>query len=474
MRKSLKIPFTTLLAILALLGCRKEEFELIPDPAQQTLAGSPVAGLLENTALNDGSIDNIIDRSNCTLVKLPYIVNANGTDILIDDQADYANVEAIFEASQTDLDLLVIAFPVMVILSDFTEVMVADQTQLNTITSSCPGENLVDADIECIDIQYPITASIFNTITEVFDIVTMTSDYQLYAFITSLESDDLVDIKFPINVIMADGTQIATANLDQLENAIEDAQDSCDEDDDFDYDDDDCGQCTTTQLTDVLTSCSNWSVDTLERNDDDLEDNFAGYLFNCDPNGTLTANSGTTSYSGTWESSGSANAITVTFNIPNLGDFNANWFLHEIEQESGIYDIDFRLGDDKLSFESNCATGNGDNNSNNGPLGTFLSDGLWTVGSYTEDDDDQTDNYSGYTFDFDPNGTVTASNGTTTNGTWAAMDSDSELLLNFGSAVPLDEFNDTWNVVSATSTRVEIQDISGEDGGTDTLILIKQ
>ncbi|MGF1558551.1 MAG: hypothetical protein ACFCUL_05615, partial [Flavobacteriaceae bacterium] len=160
MRKLLKIPFTTLLAILALLGCRKEEFELIPDPAQQTLAGSPVAGLLENTALNDGSIDNIIDRSNCTTVKLPYIVNANGTDILIDDQADYANVEAIFEASQTDVDLLVIAFPVMVILSDFTEVMVVDQTQLNAITANCAGENIADADIECIDIQYPITASI--------------------------------------------------------------------------------------------------------------------------------------------------------------------------------------------------------------------------------------------------------------------------------------------------------------------------
>ena len=90
-------------------------------------------------------------------------------------------------------------------------------------------------------------------------------------------------LAFPIDVVLADGTDISIASLSQLEEVIDNAKDSCDEDDDFDYNDDDCDNCTTNQLADLITGCTNWTVDKLERNDQDLEDNYAGYQFNFAP-----------------------------------------------------------------------------------------------------------------------------------------------------------------------------------------------
>ena len=183
--------------ILFNLGCRQED-EPILIGERPSLVNSNVAGLLQRTALNDGSVDNIIDRANCLTVKLPVIVKANGTDLLVDSQDDYANIEAIFDASDDDTDVLEIMFPITIVFSDFTEVPVTDQSQLNTLAANCNGENVGDNDIECIDIQYPITVAIFNQTTEVFDNLSITSDMQLYNFIDDLQSDDIVTINFPI------------------------------------------------------------------------------------------------------------------------------------------------------------------------------------------------------------------------------------------------------------------------------------
>ncbi|WP_273565818.1 hypothetical protein [Maribacter halichondriae] len=478
MQKSHKLITIIVSLVLLNLSCRQEEFDYFPPIEQPNLANSMVADLLERTALNDGSIDNIIDKSNCFTVQLPVIVTVNGTDVLVDNEDDYTNIEAIFDASDDDIDILEILFPITVILSDFTEVDVADQSEFDTLSASCNGENVADDDIECLDIQYPITASIFNQTTEVFDNLSITNDWQLFDFIDDLKSDDIVDIAFPINVILADGSEVSVGNLIALEQIINDAKDSCDEDDDFDYNDDDCNNCSTNQLADLLTSCTNWTVDKLERNDQDLEDNYAGYQFNFAADGTLTAANNSNSFSGTWESNGSGNSIAFALNIPNLSDFNATWNLHEIEQNGGENKFDLRLGDDRLRFESNCSTGgnggDGDSSGNTGTLASILADGLWVVGSYTEDADDQTSNYSGYTFNFNSDGTAVADNGSITNGIWSPQNSDSELLLNFGNTSPLDEFNDTWDVISVSDTQVEVRDVSGGNGGTDTLILIKQ
>ena len=76
---------------------------------------------------------------------------------------------------------------------------------------------------------------------------------------------------------------------------------------------------------------------------------------------------------------------------------------------------------------------------------------------------------------FNINGTVSASNGANTNnGTWSVFSSGNQMTLDFGTNMPFDEFNDDdWDVISVSSTEVVIRDISGGNGGTDTLTLQK-
>ena len=113
--------------------------------------------------------------------------------------------------------------------------------------------------------------------------------------------------------------------------------------------------------------------------------------------------------------------------------------------------------------------------SGNDDIEAILSDGLWIVASYTEDSDDQTANYSGYELDFNTDGTVSASNGSNTNnGTWSVFSNGNQIMLDFGTDMPFQEFNDDdWDVISSSETEVILQDVSGGGGGTDTLTLQK-
>jgi hypothetical protein len=128
----------------------------------------------------------------------------------------------------------------------------------------------------------------------------------------------------------------------------------CSNDDD-NYNDDDCNNCTTNDLESILANCANWTVDELELNDNYLEDQYNGYVFNFASDGTITVTENSNTITGTWSASGSGNNIDFVIDIPDLPDFNNTWNLHEIEQESGYTEIEFKKSNgDELEFKSNC------------------------------------------------------------------------------------------------------------------------
>lgn len=354
MRTTLKlISILILLMTFMFTSCRSEEVESIQTPAEDTLNGN-VADLMQRTALNDGSNDNIIDNANCVSISFPVTVIANGTEIIVNSEEDLDDIEDVFDEFDDDDDTIELIFPITIILSDFTEIVVNNEDELENYTDDCNGENEFDDDIECIDFQYPITANIFNSSNEIIDTIIITNDNELHDFIEDIDADDIITLNFPITVLLFDGTSMTINNLTELATAIENAEDLCDEDDDNDFNDDDCNNCTPSALDNLLTNCSNWTIDKLERNDEDLEDNYTGYVFNFMADGTLLAEYNTNQYPGTWSSSGSGNDITVVIDIPTLPDCNNNWILHEIEENPGETNIDLRLGDDRLRYESTC------------------------------------------------------------------------------------------------------------------------
>ena len=347
--------FLLLGLLIIFTSCRSENDLSIDPPAEEALtANSAVALLLLKTALNDGSSDNIIDSANCLSVQLPVTLTVNGTTLIVNNEDGYQEIEDIIDSFNDDIDSIVISYPIVVVLEGYSTVTVNSDTELRALASNCAGENENDDDIECIDFQYPITASVFNINNDVINTITINNDNDMYDFIDDLDQFTAVTINFPIALLLADGTTQNVSTIQELENAIEAAEDTCDEDDDYDYDDDDCDFCTTNDLDSLFATCTDWEVSELERNDTDLTDSYDGYLFSFNNDGTLTVVDGTTTWNGTWTASGTGNNITVTINLNGLPDFNTTWNLVEIEQEPGEANFDLQLGDDELSFLSDC------------------------------------------------------------------------------------------------------------------------
>lgn len=355
MNKLFKILFIFQIVIILFTSCRTEERELIEAPEEDSLnSNSNIANLILKTVSNDGSNDNIIDKSNCFNIDLPVTVTANSQKIDINSKEDYKIIEYIFDEDDNDSDDINITFPITISLKDHSKVTVNNYAELLSYSNNCNGENELDDDIECLDLKYPIAISIFNKGNELIDVTTVNSDKDLYQFVNNLTEDDLVIINFPIVIILSDESELIIDNLTELETIIERYRNDCDEDDDYDYNDDDCDDCAPAQLTEVLTTCSDWTVDKLERDNNNLDNAYYGYKFNFFTDGTLSVYWANTTVYGTWIASGYGNNITVTINVPSLPYCNNDWRLHEISKYSKTK-VDFRVNDvDRLRYNNNC------------------------------------------------------------------------------------------------------------------------
>lgn len=343
--------FFLLSSIIFLSSCRTEETIVIDPPVANTIqANSKIAALISKTALKDGSIDNIIDKANCLTVKFPVTVTVNGEKLVIEGEDGYDMIEKKFDAFKDDVDSVVITYPIKVIFSNYTIETINSDAELIELAKKCKGENEEDDDIECVDFKFPLKISYFNENVELVDIVEVENDNQLYSFIENIENLTVVAMNFPVKLIHADGAFIEVENIETLEEVLENADNSCDEDDDNDYNDDDCNECSIDKLKDLFDTQDEFRVDDLERNGVSQSDQYVDYLFSFGLDGTIEVFKAGTTFSGTWEASGTANEISFTINIPDLPDFNHTWRLNEIKTKSGEINIEFKKGDDELKF----------------------------------------------------------------------------------------------------------------------------
>jgi hypothetical protein len=105
-----------------------------------------------------------------------------------------------------------------------------------------------------------------------------------------------------------------------------------------------------------------------------------------------------------------------------------------------------------------------------------ISAGSWRVTYYWDKDHEETANFSGYVFSFGAGNVLTAiKTGSTVTGTWSVGNDDSKvkLFLTFTTPASFVKITDDWQVIERTSTRIKLQDLSGNSGGTDYLTFEK-
>ncbi len=114
------------------------------------------------------------------------------------------------------------------------------------------------------------------------------------------------------------------------------------------------------------------------------------------------------------------------------------------------------------------------------------SSGAWRITYYFDTDQDETSNFNGYQFNFNTNGTLTATKNTeTVNGTWSITSSnssssssssssdDTDFNISFSTPANFQELTDDWDIIRYSSTKIELIDVSGGNGGTDYLTFEK-
>ncbi|MFC4633561.1 LamG domain-containing protein [Dokdonia ponticola] len=218
--------FLILLLFLVGVSCQQEESDIITPDSQEVIdANSNLALLLLQTTSNDGSQDDILDNASCIEINLPVTVTINNELIIINTENDITLVEENIDASDTDDDIIEISFPITITLSNHSEVSVANEEELLQYAINCLGEN----NIPCVDFQYPISFSVFNSDFQNADVVTINHDEAMYEFMVSIGNDAAIfaSLNYPVILIYDNGNTIEINSNTALEAAINNADQNC-------------------------------------------------------------------------------------------------------------------------------------------------------------------------------------------------------------------------------------------------------
>ena len=232
MKSLLKFLTITFFALLVFTSCQDEVIEETSINEQELLAASsPLASLMQSTSARDGRVDNILDNANCLSVNLPVTVIVNDITITINTLEDLELIEDIFDEFENDNDILELLFPITIILNNHEEIVINNQAELDAFIDQCVDDS--HDDIECIDFQYPITFSIYNTSFQIIETVIIENDRELHEFLERLENSNsgalLVSLDFPVTMVYANGETIEVHNNQELSRVLNEAQENCDD-----------------------------------------------------------------------------------------------------------------------------------------------------------------------------------------------------------------------------------------------------
>ena len=359
-------------ALLSFNSCQDEILEVSETDEETLIApNSTLANLMQFTVSNDGSVDDVMDDANCFSVNLPVTIIVNDITITISTLEDLALIEDIFNEFESDDDILEFLFPITIILNDYDDIIIENEDQLEDFIEECVNDDNDDV-IECIDFQYPISFSIYNTEFQVIDTVVIEDDEQLYEFLENLQNETdqvvLASLNFPVTMVYANGNTVEVDNNTELEAAINEAGDDCDDDNE----DDDCSE---EEVDAYLAEC-HWNIVNFNGDDNFLDKDI--YFYN---DGLLEIYSeNNVIATGNWSTSMSD--LGVILSLSELTMFNedlgGNWYVYECDDDRFKFTREPGTVESYMIIEREC---NDESDCNVAEIQADLKECKWYLGT---------------------------------------------------------------------------------------------
>lgn len=303
---------------------------------------SSLAKLVKKVVSHDGSEDNIIDLSNCISVTLPVTVIIYNSEVVIETEEDIEEIEWLYE----EIEDLTFMYPINAVLNDYSEITIQSEEQLESIIEEC---NEDEEDTICIDLEYPVSLAIYDSMNEILKTKTFHNDRPLYHFFDKLNENEFVNFIFPIVLVDSEGTEITIENNDDLEVHLQAAQNNCKDDDDDDDDDDDEDN-TLESFNEYLLKCPLRILNIKSAGESfTSEYNKSHFIFSGD--GLVEAELNDENVEGSWETSLTEDGVKMELYFESLPEFSKEWLVFDINHGRVKF---YGEGKDMMILKQDC------------------------------------------------------------------------------------------------------------------------
>jgi hypothetical protein len=457
-----------LVAVLMFTSCQKEEIDITqPNENEAIVADSELAKLVEATSKQDGSKDDVVDGARCFTLKLPVVIHiGNDRNIQINTEADFVRVQEILKQYNYTREQIEFNFPIKVVMANYEEVEINSVEDFKRLVYNCNGEVQEEEHIRCIDFKFPISFSIYNSDSQVVDVVTIEGKRELYYFMQRVRNSEVIArLNFPVTMKLANGTEIAVNSHLDLKNTIHDAREACVGPD-----------IIKDRIVNYLQQCL-WRVDKLFLQGVRYESDYIGTPLKFFPDNIVKLRVNGEFIQGTYEVM-PLPGVEEGFKLKIMIDGRPNLALYWYGKIMGADLMEFHLPNDPnsgLVLERLCPTFEVDEdilfvNRN-------LINGLWNIALLEARGDNMAEFFLNHTLEFKEAGKVILRNpnNVIVPGFWESFRSEGlHLALFFGENIPFNDLNHRWKIVEVTATRIVLVDLNSTGGVERKLILEKR
>lgn len=212
-----------IIASFFVISCEVEETVIKNAPTDNLVSNVTLTDKLLRMVQSPTAIDDIIDGSSCFAISFPFTAVANGIQVNLQDESDYQQVRNIQNESNSDVDTVVLQYPVTVVYTDYSEATITSQQEFDEIVANCNGS----IELSCMTLSYPVGIKSYNSKNQLAESFNLGDKKAVYELLRNLDKYDALVLNYPIIFNAPDGTALAIENNELLETEIDDYTDEC-------------------------------------------------------------------------------------------------------------------------------------------------------------------------------------------------------------------------------------------------------